>query len=51
MNYWQNKLNEIITNKETFTSKFASYPVEITNKLKNAQFYQIKIDKNGVKKL
>ena len=49
--YWQDKLNELITHKEIFTSKFPSYPIEMTNKLKNAQFYQIKIDKKGVKKL
>ena len=51
INYWQERLNEIISNREEFSSKFSSYPVEILNKLKNAQFYQIKIDKNGVKTL
>jgi len=51
LNYWQDKLNEIITNKEIFVSKFPSFPVDITHKLKNTQFYHIKIDKDGVKKL
>ncbi|MBY8984199.1 MAG: hypothetical protein KGD65_03950 [Candidatus Lokiarchaeota archaeon] len=46
--YWQEKLNELIINKEVFASKFPSYPLDIINKLKNAQFFQIKIDKNGV---
>jgi galactokinase/mevalonate kinase-like predicted kinase len=44
--YWQDKLDEIITNKESF-----AYPLDIIDKLQNAQFYQIKIDKTGVKKL
>lgn len=51
LKYWREKLNELINNKENFTSKFLSYSVEIINKLKNSQFYQMKIDKNGVKKL
>ena len=51
INYWKDKLNELITDKELFLSRFPSYPVEILNKLKNAQFYQTKIDKNGVKTL
>ena len=49
--YWRSKLNEIINNKELFTSMFPSYPLEITNALKKTQFFQIKIDKDGVKKL
>ena len=51
LNYWQDKLNELIESKKAFSSRFPSYPIEITNKLKNTQFYQIEIDKNGVKKL
>jgi len=51
LSYWNNKLNEIINDKDVFSSIFPSYPVEITNSLKNTQFYQIKIDRNGVKKL
>ncbi|MFW9900295.1 MAG: hypothetical protein ACFFDY_03295 [Candidatus Thorarchaeota archaeon] len=51
LHYWKEKLNELIINKEKFLSKFPSYPLEITNELKNAQFFRIKIDKNGVKKL
>ncbi len=49
--YWRSKLNEIINNKELFTSMFPSYPLEITNALKKTQFFRIKIDKDGVKKL
>jgi mevalonate kinase len=51
LNYWRNKLNELIDDKIAFSSKFPSYPLEITEKLKNTQFYQVKIDKNGVKKI
>ncbi len=51
LNYWKDRLNEIIINKEKFSSKFPSYPLEITNNLKKAQFFRIKIDKDGVKKL
>ncbi|MFX0142693.1 MAG: hypothetical protein ACFE9C_01340 [Candidatus Hodarchaeota archaeon] len=51
LNYWRGRLNQIITNKEAFVLKFPSYPFEIMNKLKDAQFFQVKIDKNGVKKL
>ena len=51
LNYWRDKLNELITNKEIFAAKFPSCPLEIIDKLQNAQFYQIEIDKTGVKKL
>ncbi|MFX0000698.1 MAG: mevalonate kinase [Candidatus Hodarchaeota archaeon] len=51
LNYWKEKLNEIIINKSKFSLKFPSYPKEITNQLKKALFFRIKIDKNGVKKL
>ncbi len=49
--FWKEKLDDLIQNQVKFTSKFPSYPIEITDQLKNAQFYQIKIDINGVKKL
>ena len=49
--YWKEKLNELIISKDEFSSRFPSYPSEITNELKKAQFFTIKIDKNGVKKL
>ncbi|MFX1377776.1 MAG: hypothetical protein ACFFA4_01665 [Promethearchaeota archaeon] len=49
--YWQDKLNELVNDKVIFASKFSSYPIEIMNKLRSTQFYLIKIDKNGVKKL
>jgi galactokinase/mevalonate kinase-like predicted kinase len=51
INYWRDKLNELIIDNEIDTSKFSSYPMEILNKLKYAQFYQIKINKTGVKKI
>ncbi|MFX1596276.1 MAG: hypothetical protein ACFFBK_09450, partial [Promethearchaeota archaeon] len=51
LNYWKGKLNELIDNEDMFSSRFPSFPLEIANELKNAQFFQIKIDKKGVKKL
>ena len=48
LNDWQTKLNEIILNKEKFSSMFPTYPSQICNQIKNAEFYQIKIDQNGV---
>jgi len=51
LSYWRNKLNEIINNNKLFSSKFPSYPLEIINALEKTQFFQIKIDKDGVKKL
>lgn len=48
---WQERLNILISNEKLFKAKFPSYPSEILGKLKNAQFFRIKIDKNGVKKL
>ncbi|NVM34790.1 MAG: hypothetical protein HWN81_04290 [Candidatus Lokiarchaeota archaeon] len=51
LSYWRNKLNEIITNKELFYSEFPSFPIEITKALEKTQFFQILIDRDGVKKL
>jgi galactokinase/mevalonate kinase-like predicted kinase len=51
IDYCQNKLNEFINNKDRLSSKLPSDSLEIIKKLINTQFYQIKIDKNGVKKL
>jgi len=51
LTYWKDRLNEIIINKDKFSLEFPSYPLEITNELKKAQFFRIKIDKDGVKKL
>jgi galactokinase/mevalonate kinase-like predicted kinase len=48
---WNERLNELISNQKLFNTKFPSYPSEILIDLKNAQFYRIKIDKTGVKKL
>ncbi|MHA1985278.1 MAG: GHMP family kinase ATP-binding protein [Promethearchaeota archaeon] len=51
LNYWQERINELHVNKDVFTSIFPLYPAKIINKLQNAQFFQIEIDKTGVKKL
>jgi len=51
LNYWRDKLNEIIKSEDIFSSRFPSYPVETMKKLKSTQFYCVKIDKDGVKKL
>lgn len=48
---WQKKLNEIILDENVFKLTFPSYPLEIRKELKNAQFFQIKIDYKGVKLL
>ena len=48
---WQERLNNLILNEKLFKTKFPSYPSEILGELKNAEFFRIKIDKNGVKKL
>lgn len=50
-NYWQDKLDEINKSEVNFSTKFPSYPSKTRMKLKNARFFQVKIDKNGVKKL
>jgi mevalonate kinase len=51
LNYWRNKINELIKDKNAFTSKFSSYPIELISSLEKSQFFQIKIDNSGVKKL
>ncbi|MFX1574422.1 MAG: mevalonate kinase [Promethearchaeota archaeon] len=51
LSFWKEKLVDLIHNKKKFISKFPSYPIEITDQLKNAQFYKIKINTDGVKKL
>ncbi len=45
---WRNKLEETIQDESTFKSKFPSYPVETRNHLKNAEFFRIRINQNGV---
>ncbi len=47
---WKNKLNEIINNIALFKSKFPTYPIEIREELKSADFFRIVIDVDGVKK-
>lgn len=51
MNFWRDTLNKLISNKDSFNSRFPSYPTEITERLKDVKFFQIEIDKKGVKKL
>jgi galactokinase/mevalonate kinase-like predicted kinase len=51
LNYWKKRLNEIITSKEKFHSKFPLYPMDIAKQLKDVKFYQIFIDKTGVKEI
>jgi galactokinase/mevalonate kinase-like predicted kinase len=48
---WKKKLHDIIMNKGKFQAFFPSYPVNIIDQLQNATFYEIIIDKVGVKKL
>ena len=45
---WKRKLNHLINDKKMFKRKFPNYPIEITSELKNAKFYQIKINHVGV---
>ncbi len=47
---WKRKLNEIINNLAVFKSKFPTYPIEIREELKSAEFFRIKIDVDGVKR-
>ncbi|MFO8019338.1 MAG: hypothetical protein R6U96_11935 [Promethearchaeia archaeon] len=49
--YWKNRLQKIISNENLFKSKFPKYPIDIMEKLNNAKFFGIKIDKKGVKDL
>ncbi|MFW9819757.1 MAG: hypothetical protein ACFFE5_09120, partial [Candidatus Thorarchaeota archaeon] len=51
IDYCKSELNQFIKNKNILSLKFSSDSLDIIKKLKNTQFYQIKIDKNGVKKL
>ena len=48
---WKKNLNELIENDDLFKTRFPTYPLEITRQLKNAEFFLIEIDKNGVQKL
>jgi len=48
---WENKLIEVTSSKEKFKAKFPDYPEGIRTRFSSAQFFQIKIDKSGVKEL
>jgi galactokinase/mevalonate kinase-like predicted kinase len=47
---WQERLLEIVMNKKSFFSLFPTYPQEIREHLKNAQFFKMKISE-GVKEI
>jgi len=49
MKIWERKLNDIIENEKKFEKLFPKYPSEIRNDLKKAKFFQIKINKTGLK--
>lgn len=51
LNYWEKKVYEIIENNDIFSSVFPNFPSNIRFKLKNAKFYKIIIDRDGVKRL
>jgi galactokinase len=46
---WERKLEEIINSKERFKSLFPTYPSGVRDDLKNAKFFQIKINQSGLK--
>jgi len=48
---WKNRLLSVIRDENTFRSEFPFYPLSLRTQLRNAKFYRIKIDINGVKKL
>jgi len=51
LNYWKNSLKKLIKNPAFFKEKFPDFPLEIRDKLKKAQFFQIRINKTGVKRI
>jgi galactokinase/mevalonate kinase-like predicted kinase len=51
LNYWKSNLNKLIENPTFFKKKFPDFPLEIRDQLKKAQFFQIKINKTGVKSI
>jgi len=48
---WENRLMDVIKEEKSFTLKFPSYPLLLRKQLHNAQFFKIKMDLQGVKKL
>jgi galactokinase/mevalonate kinase-like predicted kinase len=51
LNKWKRNLSNIIKDENTFKSKFPSFPSSLRVSLKQAKFYKISINKNGVQKL
>ncbi|MFW9864912.1 MAG: hypothetical protein ACFFEN_02350 [Candidatus Thorarchaeota archaeon] len=50
-NFWRNQLYKIVIDAKAFSLKFPKCPLSIREQLKHAQFFQIVIDKSGVKKI
>ena len=51
MREWKMSLDNVIKNEKSFKTKFPYYPSEIRLQLKKAEFYRIKINKNGVSRV
>ena len=51
MREWKMSLDNVIKNEKSFKTKFPNYPSEIRLQLKKAEFYRIKINKNGVSRV
>ena len=45
---WKKRLNILIMNEDNFIKRFPTYPLEIKSQLRNAEFYRIMINQNGV---
>ena len=48
---WKNRLQKLITDRNSFNDKFPRLNLDLIEDLRNAEFYRIKISHNGVKKL
>jgi galactokinase/mevalonate kinase-like predicted kinase len=51
LNYWKDTVSDLIKNKEDFNKIFPDSSSKTRIELNNARFFQVKIAKNGVKKL
>lgn len=51
LHFWKKKLEEVISDSKKFKMHFPNYPEKIREDLKRAQFFQIKINKTGVKSI
>ncbi|MBD3211121.1 MAG: hypothetical protein GF311_00820 [Candidatus Lokiarchaeota archaeon] len=50
-NYWKQSLEDLIKDRTLFKNQFPNYPMDILDDLKNADFFRVKINKTGVKKI